>query len=75
MVKRSSREPVPAERCLKGVLISITGLEASLKEQLHEFVVALGGSYTATLTTSVNTHLIAGATNGEKYEEASRSSR
>ena len=72
--KKSKTQHALWEHCLKGVKVSCTGLNPQHKDKLHVMAVKLGGIYTATLSTSDNTHLIAGATTGEKYDEAMKSS-
>ena len=51
----SRRQPL----LFQGVVACLTGMSSALKNQYHETIEALGGSFTRDFHTSRNTHLIA----------------
>jgi hypothetical protein len=55
---------------LKGIVACLTGMSHTEKNKYHEWIEALGGTYTRDFQTSRNTHLIAQTTEGEKYKVA-----
>ena len=55
---------------LAGVVVCVSGLDARLKDALHAAAVKLGATFTRTLNTAINTHLILATPRGEKYETA-----
>jgi len=60
---------------LNGAVICLTGMSASLKEEYHELIQALGGSFTRDFHTKTNTHLIAETVNGSKVDAALKATK
>ena len=57
---------------LSGVVLVLSGFEPARREMLHLLATSLGATFTRSLSTSANTHLVAASANGDKYELASR---
>lgn len=57
-------------RPLKGVMACLTGMSADLKDEYHDTIEALGGTFTRDFHTGRNTHLIAEFPTGGKYDAA-----
>ena len=55
---------------LEGVVACLTGMSADLKDEYHDTIEALGGTFTRDFHTGRNTHLIAETPTGGKYDAA-----